>query len=1599
MMKKLLFLLFIVILAMTLKAEWITVSRDNTSELITYQQTRGAEIELTFHLDGYEQDKLIQNDIEYTKLSHQESGSLCEEGKPDLPVFTKIIAIPAQGDINQEILSYQSRQINDIVIYPCERLDQDSNTQERFIIDENYYRNGGIFPSDFVCVGEPAIMRDLRVLPVTFCPFRYNAETKNLEIYTEISVNISVTGNSGINCKTRSGALSRSFEPLYRSNIINYNDTRMRDDYQLPVILVICPDDEVALENMQPLLDWKRQKGFSVVTATTTETGNNSDDIKAYIQNAYDNWENPPEYICLAGDATGSYAVATHYLDPVNSYLEGDQFYGELEGDDCLLDVHLGRLSYTTMVKLQVIVAKILYYEKNPYTENTDWLEHSLLIGDPASMGYITIENSLSIKELMLQYPDNWNSDDNFYEVYYSNFPDQMDAALEAGVSYMFYRGYIGVSSWDPGTQTNDFMLPFTTLIGCSTNNFAQGTSDPETMLRMGTVEVPRGAIGAIGQTSCANHTCFASALTIGMAQSFLFDQVYSMGAVLTSGKMMITQVYPYQEYVPEYLNLITLIGDPSLDLWTKIPADLTAVYPQQIALGDNWLPVLVLDDQDNPLPDAWVTLTATDPLDFSVSAFTDPAGNVILAIENIPQDLYILTVSCPNFIPVQYSIEAAPAEQMAEVSEALFIETIGNGDDILNPGETFDLDITLTNYGSQSLSGINAVISSGSSFIEILNSQLDFGNITAGNSANPAGNFSFSIDPAALEGMEAEFELVITDNTGNEWNSWLNAAVTGASVYCSYFSFSDDGILDPGETTELYIELTNNGSLPAPETQATLACYDSGIVIFDNQCTFNSISPGASVNNMDDTFTISASEYLLPGCQINLLVTLTTENGFNCPVQFTVSIGNPQVTDPCTNDAYGYICFDDEDTDYEFCPEYNWIEINPFHGGLGQSIPMSSGKWGGQSEVIDLPEDFNFKFYGEEYQQLTICSNGWVAPGYHETASYCNWYLPSPQGPSPIIAVFWDDLRVIDGDDNISWYYDDVDHWVIIEWYLSQDNISNDNKFQVILYDYLYYPNLLDNSNIKMQYVTVDNSNFSTNWQYHGQYATIGLENSDSSSGLLYTYNNEYSVTNKPLENEMALFFTNFLSDYDLPYLRINNVEIEAGDDEFIEADETVYLDLQLINNGQFAAHNLELEISCSDPYIVITQPVSHIDFIGIFEVAETLFPFIFNVLPDVPDFHDFMIALHLECDETIWDRYIPLTAYQPNTFSINQDSIYVEMNLNQTGSQEFILTNIGSETVNFYASTREIDPPDRDISNAYLTCSTNQFIPGETTDWNFTIVNSNGSDEWITELLIEFPYEVTLNYASDAIGGSGGDLVWDGITGTGVSVDWYGISPSGFGLIHSGETASFIANVTLNDQYAGDLDLLWQISGDGFGAEPHTVTGNVILQSPLRWINLDISYGSLEPEESQTFTIDLDSFNILPGIYNAEILISSDSWDQKTLPVTLNVLSNEETYDLLPEISDLLNNYPNPFNPSTTIRFAVSMPDSPVNISIYNIKGQRVRSFKIHPDKIGTKFKINKVFWDGKDDHGREIPSGVYLCQAKIAGKTFSRKMLLTK
>ena len=93
-------------------------------------------------------------------------------------------------------------------------------------------------------------------------------------------------------------------------------------------------------------------------------------------------------------------------------------------------------------------------------------------------------------------------------------------------------------------------------------------------------------------------------------------------------------------------------------------------------------------------------------------------------------------------------------------------------------------------------------------------------------------------------------------------------------------------------------------------------------------------------------------------------------------------------------------------------------------------------------------------------------------------------------------------------------------------------------------------------------------------------------------------------------------------------------------------------------------------------------------------------------------------------------------------------------------------------------------------------------------------------------------------------------------------------------------------------------------------------------------------------------------------------------------------------------PHVFDLSNNYPNPFNPSTKMNYSIPR-DGMVSLIVYNVLGQQVRTLVNAPMTAGQ----YSITWDGRNDAGSVLSSGVYFYRLQAGAMAIVKKMLLLK
>ena len=169
---------------------------------------------------------------------------------------------------------------------------------------------------------------------------------------------------------------------------------------------------------------------------------------------------------------------------------------------------------------------------------------------------------------------------------------------------------------------------------------------------------------------------------------------------------------------------------------------------------------------------------------------------------------------------------------------------------------------------------------------------------------------------------------------------------------------------------------------------------------------------------------------------------------------------------------------------------------------------------------------------------------------------------------------------------------------------------------------------------------------------------------------------------------------------------------------------------------------------------------------------------------------------------------------------------------------------------------------------------------------------------------------------------------------------------------------------------------------------------------EEPFEILDFEVFLGYNIYRESELLTEepiqDLVFFDIIQneGIFLYSVTAVYELGESNPIEIEVEIISSENDISDIILGTKLIGNYPNPFNPETTIRFNVAI-ESMVSIDIYNIRGQRVKRLLDGFYERGS----HTVVWDGRDDSGRELGSGVYFYRMMAGDIVETRRMVLLK
>jgi WD40 repeat protein len=137
---------------------------------------------------------------------------------------------------------------------------------------------------------------------------------------------------------------------------------------------------------------------------------------------------------------------------------------------------------------------------------------------------------------------------------------------------------------------------------------------------------------------------------------------------------------------------------------------------------------------------------------------------------------------------------------------------------------------------------------------------------------------------------------------------------------------------------------------------------------------------------------------------------------------------------------------------------------------------------------------------------------------------------------------------------------------------------------------------------------------------------------------------------------------------------------------------------------------------------------------------------------------------------------------------------------------------------------------------------------------------------------------------------------------------------------------------------------------------------------------------------------------FDVLTDDVSTLTFKTLELYDLNALPINSKNIDGRFLL-LIPKVSALMQNYPNPFNPETWIPYQLK-EDSDVEINIYNEAGQLVRAINLGHKPAGMYTnRSTSAYWDGKNEAGEQVSSGVYFYSIKAGNYTATKKMLILR
>jgi hypothetical protein len=839
-------------------------------------------------------------------------------GYPELPVKSEMIEIPVDAEVRITILDYDVKEYRlkdlgiDYPVMPNQPPMPKTGDIAGFVYEKDAYKINSFSGEEIATVEFLGTMRGVDIGRLDIMPVQYNPVTGMIRVYENLQIEVAFE-NADLFKTNQNKQIygNHYFSGIYNSllNSLKPEACGRENLTQYPIKYVIV-SDPMFEDQLQPFIEWKIKKGFTVIEAYTNdpEVGTTTSQIKEYLQGLYENAtpEDPaPSFVQFVGDI----AQVPAFVGQAASHVT-DLYFCEYT-DDYFPEVFYGRFSATNTAQLQPQIDKTLMYEQ--YTMPvTTYLDSVVMIaGMDGTFGPIHGNGQI-----------NYGTENYFNEAHgiFSHtylYPEsgsnsaQIRQNISDGVTFANYTAHGSPSGWaDPSFVVSDIPAlqnngKYGLLIGncCSTSEYQVGECFGEALLRA----VNKGAVGYIGASNStywdedyyfgvgvgaiAGDPPSYEETTLGSYDRAFHDHGEPFGEWYTTadqmvfaGNLAVTQGSPGSALY--YWEAYCLMGDPSFMVYFTEPPVMTVNYEPILPIGSVTFTV-------NTVPYAYVGLSKDG--ESLGAALADSNGVAVVTILGMPEPGNAdVVVTAQNYQPYIGTVLMANPEGAYVILNSFLINDInGNFDGLIENGESILMDVELKNWGSADALNSSATLSTEDVFVSITDEYQDYGTILSQDSVNLVSAFEFQVADSVPDMHTVQFNMDIQGESRESWGSTFSVIIFAPALEITNLAIDDiqggngNLRLDPGETVNFIVDCHNTGHYDAFNLLTVLQSSSPFITFGITECAFDTLTWAGM---KQATFTGTLAAEIDPGTIIDLNINLSSDpysatKLFNLPV------------------------------------------------------------------------------------------------------------------------------------------------------------------------------------------------------------------------------------------------------------------------------------------------------------------------------------------------------------------------------------------------------------------------------------------------------------------------------------------------------------------------------------------------------------------------------------------------------------------------------------------------------------------------------------------------------------------------------------------